>query len=340
MSEVNYNADDVIDLDQSKMNKLKKKGPKIVFSLIILVFIAVTLMKGIFIVEQGENAVILRFGQVDRVETEGLNFAIPYIEKVYIVDVEQTYKMEYGFYTASEGSERSTPVYNKELQEATVIVGASDNNASIILLNLVIQYKVENPANLLFKVDDLEGTIRIALEDAIRSTYQTYTLEQARTEKSSIDAKILPALQDKLNSYESGIRITQVKTQNVELLNEVQKAYQQKENANQYKRGRIEEAEKYVNTIIPNAEAEATRLKEEAAAYTAKRIAEANASIAQFEALYQEYLRNPAVVKEKYYLEAMEQVIQKNDIVINGTNNGDLNIYYNVDDTMKKKTAE
>lgn len=336
----NNDLDGVIDLDANQSRGGKSKLPNFIGGGLLIIFIVVTLFKGIFIVQDGQRAVILRFGQVERVKSEGLNFAIPYIESVETVDVEHTYKMEYGFKTSVQGTETTSATYSDNLQEATVIVGAADNNASIILLELIIQFKIDDPVNFLYKVDDLSGTLRIALEDVIRTTYQTYTLDQARTEKSSIDAKILPALQQKLKSYESGIRITQVKTQNVELLQAVQEAYQQKENANQYKRGKIEEAEKYENTIIPQAEAEAIKLKEEATGYRASRIAEANASVAQFDALYREYAKDPAVVREKYYLETMEQVIKNNDIVINGTDNGEFNIYYNVDDEMKKKTEK
>ena len=79
----------------------------------------------------------------------------------------------------------------------------------------------------------------------------------------------MPRLQKKLDRYEAGVEITSVKTQNVELLPAVEEAYRQKENANQYMNGKLEEAEKYNNTVLPQAEAEAERLIEDASGYKA-----------------------------------------------------------------------
>lgn len=336
----NNGESDVIDIG----SKLDLKGMKgklngVFFFILLLVVALIILFKSIFIVQDGERAVVLRFGQLKDIRTEGINFKIPFIDTYTIVDVEQTYRMEYGFQTKRYGDTSREPEYMDVLDEATVIVNAADNNASIILLELIIQYKISDPVDYLFKVDDLEGSLRIALEDSIRNTYQTYTLEDARTKKELINSVILPDLQEKMNQYEAGIKITQVKTQNVELMPAVQDAYRQKENANQYKKGKIEEADKYENTIIPQAKAESQKLIEEAEAYRAERTANAKASVAEFNALYDEYLKNPAIIKEKYYLEAMESVIKNNEIIINSTDIDDFNVFYNVDDNNAKKSA-
>ena len=247
----NFDEDNVIDIDKKfDVKDFGKKGKNIIIAVIVVILVGTVLFKGLYIVQEGKNAVVLRFGQVAGVKEAGLNFKVPFIDTVQMVDVRHTYNMEYGFGTARGGSESSQPEYMNDEGENTVIVNAADNNASIILLELIVQYKVADPIDYLFKADDLEGTLRIALEDVIRNTYQTYTLDEARTSKSTIDAVILPALQSKIDSYNSGLKIVAVQTQNVKLLPAVQDAYQQKENANQYKKGKEEEAEKYENTVI------------------------------------------------------------------------------------------
>ena len=128
-------------------------------------------------------------------------------------------------------------------------------------------------------------------------------------------------------------------TQNVSLLPAVEETRQKVEEANQYKQGKEEEAQKYANTVIPKAEAEATKLYEDAKGYSAEVIAAAKADIAEFEALYSEYLKNPNVVKEKYYLEAMQEVFNNNELIIDQTNNSNFLKFYNVPNTSSQKAT-
>ena len=89
------------------------------------------------------------------------------------------------------------------------------------------------------------------LEDTLRNTLQSVTLDQALTDKLSIDPEIKPEIQPKLNSYEAGVEIIEVKTQNTSLLDSVDIAY--REIDNQYRNSKIEEAQKYTNTVVPAA---------------------------------------------------------------------------------------
>lgn len=102
-------------------------------------------------------------------------------------------------------------------------------------------------------------------------------MTQALENKEEIDAAILPLLQSKLNKYNSGLKVVQVKTQSVDLLPEVDKARQKVEEVNQCKKGKEEEAQKYNNTIIPNANADAAKVLTEAEGYAAEIIAEGDA---------------------------------------------------------------
>lgn len=334
----NEHDDNVIDIDKTKVPfKLVKNLIILGIGLVVLLYIG---FNSVFIVDSGEKAVITRFGQVESIRDEGLNVIIPVIDQYTIVDVQHKYKMEYGFQTVQQGNEKKEAVYDSKLEEGTVIVNAADNNASIVLLELIIQYRIADPVQYLYKVDDVEGTLKLVLEASVRDAFQTFTFEDARTNKQAIDAVIKKDLQQTMRDYQSGIEITTVNIQNVELLPTVQEAYKQKENANQYMKGKLEEAEKYENTVIPQAEAEAEKMMQDAEAYRANVIAEANAAVAEFDALYNEYVNNPEIVKEKYYLEAMEAVINNNDIVINNTEAGDLNIFYNVDEQKEKVVNE
>lgn len=335
----NVNKDDVIDI---KFNGLKKNAKRNIIILIVALLLVIIGYNSVYMLDNRESAVILRFGQVkETVDRAGLHLKLPIADTVRKVDTGKVFKMEYGFKTTQSGTTDASPEYSTANTEARVIVDGSNNNASLIMLSLIIQYQIDNPTNYLFKVDDVEGTLRLALEDVVRNSYQVFSLDDARTNKEIIDNAILPDLQQKLRNYEAGIKIMTVETQNVKLLEAVAEAYRQKENANQYMKGKLEEAEKYNNTIIPQAQAEAQQLVEGAFGYKAEVIANAKAGVAQYEALYEEYKNNPQIVKEKYYVESMKEFITNNDIVLDITNDSDIYKFYNLenDNAVKQQVS-
>lgn len=332
MNEFNGNTVDV------EIEKAKKFAKKFVPGVIIVVVLAVLLLNSIYIIKDNQNGVVLRFGKVSKVEeVSGPHLKVPFVDEVRKVDVQKIYNMEYGFRTAIGATEQSGPIYDEIDDEKTIIVDAANNNASIALIQLIIQYKISDPKDFLFKVADVEGTLRLALEDVVRTSVQSYTLDQAKTQKELIDKDIKPALQKRMNDYESGIEILLVGTQNVNFLPNVETAYQQKENANQYKQSKQEEAQRYYNTIKPQYEAEMKQIEEDAYAYKAKTIANANAAVAQFNALYEEYLNNPEILKEKYYIEAMTGFLTNNKIVVDTTVDSDIYKFYNFDNNEMVK---
>ncbi|GKX31108.1 hypothetical protein SH1V18_35880 [Vallitalea longa] len=335
----NSNKDDVINI---KFNKIKKNTKLLITIGVIIALAAILLANCFYMVDNRESAVILRFGEFEQVvDTAGIHLKVPIADTVRKVPTEKVFKMEYGFKTAQEGTKTTNPEYAIQNDEGRVIVDGANNNASLVMLNLVIQYKIDNSRNYLFKVDDVEGTLRLALEDVVRNSYQKFTLDDARTNKGAIDDVIFPELQQKLRDYEAGILIKAVETQNVELLPAVAEAYRQKENSNQYKKSKLEEAEKYNNTVIPQAEAEAQEIEQEAFGYKAEVIANAKAAVAEFEALYGEYKLNPSIVKEKYYIESMREFITNNNIIMDITNDSNIYKFYNLenDEVVKQQIS-
>lgn len=312
--------------------KLKKTIKKMIIPIVILVLLVIIAFSSIYKVDTGQAVVITQFGRVARVvENAGINFKIPFVEKDIMVSLEKRHQIEYGYRTTTPSNTSSNATYADKDEERIVIVEAVGNNSSLVLTELIVEYQVSDPVNYLFKVDDLEGTIRLVLEDTLRNTLQSVTLDQALTDKRAIDSEIKPELQRKLNSYEAGIDIIEVKTQNTSLLDSVDVAYREVEKANQYRNGRIEEAQKYSNTVVPQAEAEATQLIEDAKGYKATTIANAKADVAQFNAIYGEYVKNPTIIKEKIYTESMIEFIRNNNIIIDTTTGNAIYKFFNME---------
>lgn len=327
----------VIDIDKQKLSTTLKRIVPIV---VVILLVIILLFKGVYILENKENGVVLRFGQLQSVQnTPGIHFKVPFADTVNKVDVRTIYNMEYGFRTEKRADVGSVAVYEDQEEESKVIVDGANNNASIALIELIIQYRIKDPVDFLFKVDDVEGTLNLALEDIIRTSMQSFTLDEAKTQKELIDKAIKPRLQKKIDDYEAGIEIVLVGTQNVQFLPSVEAAYQQKENANQYKNGKKEDAEKYYNTIIPKANAEAIRLVEEANAYKARTLANANAGVAEFDALYARYLENKDILKERYYVEAMQAFIRNNKLIVDAGQVTPVHKFYNFDENAIKQAV-
>lgn len=322
--------DSVIDVDFEQYRDKIKAGTIFVIIAAIVIILASNV---VYKIDDGQAGVILRMGLNIGVERQaGIHFKIPIIDKVKKVNESLIYTMEYGYKTLSSGSTTNAPVYEDNMSEATVIVDAGQDNGSIALINLMIQYKVQDPIKYLFKVDDVEGTLKLALEESVRNAVQKRSLDEVKTKKELIDKDVILSLQAKMDDYEAGIRIIAVNTQNVEFLPSVEAAFQQKEDANQYYNTKKEEAEKYSNIIKPQAQGEATKLEQEALSYKMEVLAKANSEMAQYNALYKQYLVNPSVTKENYYIEAMQTFLSNNKIVIDATNSGDgIYKFFNMD---------
>lgn len=318
---------------------LNNKRTSFVVTLIIVFFVLFSVLSSspIYITDTGTTAVVTRFKEVVAVvDTPGIHFKIPILDEVAKVDVETVHKLEYGFRTIQSGNGKDSPIYEDYPEETMVIVDGKSNNASIVLLDIIARVQVKDPIDYIYEVDDLDGTLKLALEDVIRSCMQSLTLDQAIENKEEIDRAILPLFQRKLDKYNSGLKVISVTTQNVQMLPAVEEARKRVEEANQYKRGKEEESEKFNNTVIPRAEAAATEMIENAKGYSAGVIASANADVLEFEALYGQYIKNPEIVKEKYYIEAMQKVLEQNKIVIDYTSGQDMLKFFDINKSEGK----
>lgn len=297
--------------------KVNRSARKLFFLIIIVPIVLLIVIMSVYKVDTGQAIVITRFGRVERVEwNAGINFKLPVIEQVNRVSLARRHIIEYGFRELVPSSNQAPGVYRDILDEQMVIVEAVGNNSSLVLTELTVEYQVVDPVNYLYKIDDLESTIRLILEDVLRNVLQSVTLDEALIDKIAIDAAIKPEIQRVLDNYEAGIAIIEVKTQNTSLLPSVDVAYREVERANQYRNSKIEEAQKYRNTVVPQAEAEAAQLIEDARGYYATTITDANAAVAQFNAIYNEYIKNPEVIKEKIYTESMREFLLNNNIIM------------------------
>lgn len=268
--------------------------------------LALWLASGFFIVQPGEQAVIQRFGEWTRTQSdEGLSYHIPApVETVTKVNVAELKTMSIGFV---QRAGRGGALAAQDLPEESLIL-TSDRN--IVDLDLVIQWDIKSAEDFLFNVLDQEGTIKKVAESAIREVVgQTNMFQIITTQREAVAAKAKQIIQTNLDEYNSGVNIRQVLIQQAEVHPDVQAAFQDVQSAKQDAENVQNEADAYREGILPRARGEAIRMIQEAQAYKQSTVARATGDAERFNSVYQAYKSGEDVTKERIYIETMEKVL-------------------------------
>lgn len=292
--------------------------------LILTVVIAVWLLSGFYIVQQGERGVVLRFGKQTEIAEAGLRWHLPFpLERVERVNVEKVSTIEVG-YRSNPRSDGKT----KMPKEALMLTG--DEN--IIDIEFAVQYQINDAAQYLFRVRDPETTISQATESAVREVVGKSTMDFALTEgRDEVARKARELLQQILDRYQSGIHIVTVETQKAQPPDEVKPAFDDAVKAREDEQRLKNEAEAYANDITPRARGGAARIVQEAEGYKASTVARAEGDARRFSAVAGEYVKAPGVTRERMYIETMEQVLSNTTKILIDQKGGNNLIYLPLD---------
>ncbi len=182
----------------------------------------------------------------------------------------------------------------------------------IIDAQIIVQYKIKDAANYLFNVRNLEGsegTIKDAAEVALRQVVGKRPIDDVLiAEKLQVEIDIRELLQEIVDGYESGVRITEVKLQTVQPPKEVAASFSDVVSAKEDKEKMIQEAQGYQEDIIPKARGQAKSMVLEAEGYKEEKIKRAQGDVAKFLSVLQEYEKAKDVTRKRLYLETMEKV--------------------------------
>ncbi|MFQ5995951.1 MAG: FtsH protease activity modulator HflK [Acidiferrobacterales bacterium] len=278
------------------------KAGGIGFGVILLIVIGLWLASGFYAVQQAERGVVLRFGQHQDTTEAGLNWHLPWpIEAVEKVDVQNVFAIEIG-YRSNERTGRVTHVP----KEALMLT--EDEN--IVDIEFAVQYRISNPANYKFNVENPETTIAQATESAIREIVGKSTLDHVITEgRVDVANRTQTLLQEILDRYKTGIVVTTAKMQKAQPPEQVKAAFDDAVKAREDEQRFKNEAQAYANDILPRARGTAARMIQEGEAYKASVTARAEGDGRRFTAIAQEFARAPEITRERLYLETMEQVL-------------------------------
>ncbi len=290
------------------------KAKKGIIGIVIVLFLVVLLSQSFYTINTGQEVVIQRFGKYIGTETQpGINFKLPFIDTRTVVDVNRIYRMEFGFSTVNNTSTSTDMQYEDDFTTSKMLTG--DENIAIV--ETIVQYQIKDPANYVFKVNDIQGTLRTVAESAIRRVIASHTLDEALTEnKSGIQSEIMQDLQSICDKYDSGVKIVGVQLQDVNPPQEVDKDFRDVAGAREDKNAYINEANAHKNEIIPLARGEEASLINEAKAYATKRVEDAKAQVTAYQQLYEQYKNGTDVTRTRMYLETMQEVLKGVEIYI------------------------
>ena len=285
--------------------------------LVAAAFLGLWVLTGIYVVDEGSRGVVTRFGAYVDTTLPGLHWHLPApVEKVDVVNIEQQRFMEIGY--RSGGRQQTSGSVPKEAMMLT-----QDEN--IIDIRLAVQYQIKDAQAYLFNVADPDVTLKEVIESAQRAVIGKSTMDFVLTEgRGHIAEEIKAEIQETLDQYKTGIRVSNVNLVDAQPPDEVQSAFEDAIKAREDEQRLKNEAEAYANEVVPKARGAAARLTEESEAYKQKAVARAQGEASRFEQLLTEYEKAPDVTRQRMYIETMQEVMgQTGTMVIDvkGSNN-------------------
>jgi len=263
-----------------------------------------------YTVDANEQAVVLRFGKDVGVRGPGLHFKLPLgIDEALIVEVNKVKREEFGFRSESPGVKTIYRAETVQLRdEARVLTG----DLNILMLNWIVRYKISNIRDYFFNIRSPERTIRDVSEAVMRQVVGDSSVDEILTiGRVRIQDEAKQKAQQRLDSYDAGIQVVDVRLKNVSPPDDVRDAFNAVNKARQQKERIINEAETERNSKIPEAKGRKLRVVEEANGYARRRVNEAQGDAGRFRDLYAAYSEAPAVTERRLYLETMRDVLKQ-----------------------------
>ncbi len=294
-------TDSIDDLLRQAQSQLRQMMPFRGIPALVMVLAAVILVwQGAFIVAPDEEGVVKRFGDVVRSAGPGPHLKIPFIETVERPKVEKLHRIEVGFRTDRQGRQQMLP------KEALMLTG--DEN--ILAVEFIIQYKIKNAKDYLFRVDEIEETIGKAAEASMREVIGKSKIDEALTAgKAQIQQDTQTLLQRILDQYQAGVQVAAVQLQDVDPPEAVVAAFKDVASAKEDREKLINQSQGYRNDIIPRAKGEAAQVVNQAKGNAQARVARAEGEATRFLKTLKEYEQAKEIISKRIYLETMESVM-------------------------------
>ncbi|CAH2793406.1 MAG: HflK protein [uncultured Paraburkholderia sp.] len=296
------------------------RAARIGVGIVIGVLIAIYLGSGVFVVQDGQAGVVFQFGKYCYTASQGVHWRLPYpFESHELVNVVQIRQVEIG---------RNNVVRLANVKDASMLT----HDADMVDVRFAVQYQVKKPTDYLFRSADPDQGVMQAAQAAVRNIVGTRsTSEILYQDRETIRQQLMAAIQQSLDEYQSGLAVTGVTIQGVQVPDQVQAAFDDAARVRQENDRAKRDAESYAADLLPRAQVEAARQIDEAKTYSDKTVAQAQGDAERFKQVFAQYSKAPAVIRERMYLETMQQIYSNSTKVFVDSKNGNNVVYLPLD---------
>jgi modulator of FtsH protease HflK len=289
------------------------------------VLIAIYLGSGVFVVQDGQAAVVMQFGKYRYTAGQGVHWRLPYpFEAHELVNVGQIRQVEVG---------RNNVVRLANVKDASMLT----HDADIVDVRFAVQYQVRKPTDYLFHSVDPDQSVVQAAQAAVRSIVGARsTSEILDQDREAIRAQLMEAIQQTLDADQSGLAVTGVTMQGVQVPDQVQAAFDDAAKVQQENDRAKHDAQTYIADLLPQAQAEVARQIADAKAYSEKTVAQAQGDAERFNQVYEQYSKAPAVVRTRMYMETMQHIYSNATKVFVDNKNGNNVMYLPLDKLIEQ----
>jgi membrane protease subunit HflK len=281
----------------------------------IAAVVAIWLASGFYRVEPDEQGVVLRFGGFNRITEPGLNYHLPApIESVFLPKVTRVNPIEIGYRLNAQSGYRLTSGGDEVPEESLMLTG--DEN--IVDINFAVFWVIKDAKQYLFNIRNPELVVKAAAESAMREVIGHTDIARAFAEgRALIKADTEKLTQEILDSYGSGIAITDLQLQKVDPPGQVIDAFRDVQSAKIDLNTLVNQSQAYRNDIVPRAHGDAARVQQEAEAYRQQVVLQAQGEASRFTSVYKAYAASKDVTTTRLYLETLQSVLKgANKIVL------------------------
>lgn len=292
--------------------KPQQNGSGGLFFLIIVALVGWAIYDSIHIIKEGDEGVVLRFGEHRDTLPPGMHFRWPRpIEDVSLLNVDKISSVEYG----------------GDTQNVTNTMLTADEN--MVDVKLEVQYRIKDSAQYLFQVNNVNIILREAIASSIREVVGRHSMEFTITEnRQQVADEAKELLQTILDDYQSGIEVSQYLLTDAQVPYDVQASLNDANKARQDRTRFKQQAEAYKLDITPKARAAAAEKVELASANSNSIVENAERDVAPYRALLEQYRLAPEITRERMYLDATEEVYSKATKIIMDTGEGNNGMFY------------
>lgn len=274
----------------------------------VAVAVVLWLVASLYTVRPEQKSVELFLGEFSEIGEPGLNFAPwPFVTaEVLDVTTEQTISIG----------------VNRAGSDLGLMLTGDEN---IVDIDFQVVWNIRDPAMYLFNLADPPQTIEAVSESAMREIVaQSELAPILNRDRGVISDQLNDLVQSTLDSYDSGVNIVRINFDKADPPEPVIDAFREVQDAEQERDRLQNEADRYANRVLAEARGEAAQVLEQAEGYRARVVNEATGEASRFTAVLGEYLKAPEVTRRRLYLETMEEVLGRvNMIILDDTAGGE-----------------